>query len=460
MSSLSTSKPPPTGGILSTKSIIVVANILLMIMLNLTLPFEPDVVKGLSILIFISILWLTEALHVSLTALLVPILAIGFGVLPTPKAVSQFANPIIFMFLGGFALAAALNRQGLDTVIANKVVSSVKGSLMGATMMMFGATAFLSMWISNTATAAMMIPLSAGLLASVCINQHRATHTFVLLGIAYCASIGGMGTLVGSPPNAIAAAETGLTFVDWLWYGIPMVLLLLPAAIACLYFYLKPEMKFQVESQDIKLEWTPARKMTLAIFALTVLGWIFGQPLNKLLGGFAAFDTVVALTAIALLAITRCIDWDDLNRNTDWGVLLLFGGGLCLSGVLSATGTSVFLADHLSQLLAGVGPFWTILMLVTFVVFLTEVSSNTATTALLVPVFAGVAIEMGMSPVMTSAIIALSASCAFMLPVATPPNAIVYATGKVQQKDMLRAGLLLNLMCIAIISAVGYLFWR
>ncbi len=445
---------------MSRNALILLADIALLVVLNLTLPFEPDVVKGLSILTFVAILWLTEALHVSVTAVLIPLLAIGFGIFPTAKALSSFANPIIFLFLGGFALAAALSKQGLDRAIANKIVSAAKGSLAGATVVLFVATAFLSMWISNTATAAMMLPLSAGLLASVNEEKHRNTHVFVLLGIAYCASIGGIATLVGSPPNAIAAAEVGLDFMGWFRLGLPVTLVLLPAAILILYFYLRPKMDFAVDSHEVKIEWTRGRITTMAIFGLTVCCWILGKPINAMLGGLSSFDTVVALGAISLLAVTGSVEWKDIDRNTDWGVLMLFGGGLCLSAMISATGTSAFLAGHLSRFLAEAGVLMTILILVSFVVFLTEVSSNTATAALLVPVFAGVAVEMGMSPVMTSALIAVSASCAFMLPVATPPNAIVFATGKVKQSEMMRAGFVLNLACIAIISVFALIFWH
>lgn len=203
-------------------SMILIGNFLLFATLINTLPFESQVNTGLSILIFVAVLWLTEAIHVSITALLVPLLAVVFGVFNTPAALANFSNPIIFLFLGGFALAAALNKQELDKAIADKVLLIAKGKMSVAIFMLFGVSAGLSMWISNTATTAMMLPLVLGVMNKVDQREDRNTYVFVLLGIAYCASIGGIATLVGSPPNAIAAAEVGLSFTEWMALGLPI----------------------------------------------------------------------------------------------------------------------------------------------------------------------------------------------------------------------------------------------
>lgn len=197
-------------------SLIILADVALFFILFNTLPFEPNVVLGISMLAFIAVLWLTEALHVTVTAILVPIMAVLFGVFDTQAALNNFANSIIFLFLGGFALAAAMHRQGLDKVIADKVLIMARGKMSVAVFMLFGVTAGLSMWISNTATAAMMLPLVLGVLSKVDDDRGHSTYVFVLLGIAYSASIGGIATVVGSPPNAIAAAEVGLSFTDWM----------------------------------------------------------------------------------------------------------------------------------------------------------------------------------------------------------------------------------------------------
>ncbi|WIG78602.1 DASS family sodium-coupled anion symporter [Photobacterium damselae] len=445
--------------LINRNSLIFIADVILFVVLLNTLPFEKNVVIGLSILAFVAVLWLTEAIHVSITAVLVPLLAVGFGIFQTPQALSNFANPIIFLFLGGFALAAALHRQELDKAIADKVLMLAKGRMSVAVFMLFGVTAVLSMWISNTATAAMMLPLVLGVLNKVDAKQERNTYVFVLLGIAYCASIGGIATVVGSPPNAIAAAEVGLSFTGWMAFGLPVTMVLLPITVAILYFMLKPNLNHMFELDHKPVEWNHGKCMTLAIFALTVFLWIFSKPINAILGGFSKFDTLVALTAIVLLGVSRVVRWKDIEKSTDWGVLLLFGGGICLSNILKATGTSVFLAHSLSEFLAQAGLFFTILVVATFVVFLTEFASNTASAALLVPVFATIAEALGVSPVVLSALIAVAASCAFMLPVATPPNAIVFGSGHIKQSEMMKVGIYLNLACIIALTFFAWFFW-
>ncbi|MGI2911862.1 SLC13 family permease [Vibrio alginolyticus] len=440
-------------------SMILNANILLFIILFNTLPFEPQVVTGLSILVFVAILWLTEAIHVSITALLIPLLAVFLGVFNTQAALNNFSNSIIFLFLGGFALAAALHKQKLDQAIADKVLLLARGKMSVAVFMLFGVSAGLSMWISNTATAAMMLPLVLGVMTKLDAKKNHNTFLFVLLGIAYSASIGGIATLVGSPPNAIAAAEVGLSFTEWMKFGVPISLVLMPIAILVLYTMTKPDLSHKFDLDHQPVEWTNGKMITLAIFLLTVTLWIFSKPINAMLGGFAKFDTLVAIGAILLLGASRAVEWKDIEKTTDWGVLILFGGGICLSNVLKATGTSVFLAHSLSGFLEQAGILLTILAVIAFVVFLTEFASNTASAALLVPVFATIAEALGMSPVILSALIAVAASCAFMLPVATPPNAIVFGTGHIKQKEMMRIGFVLNIACIAALTLFAWLFW-
>ncbi|GAA3530757.1 DASS family sodium-coupled anion symporter [Zobellella aerophila] len=450
--------PPQKTSRIGIKGWILLADICLFATLLVVLPFEPDVNKGLSLLIFIAVLWLTEAIHITITALMVPLLAAVLGILTTGAALGNFANPIIFLFLGGFALAAAMHSQGLDKLIANRILQLANGRLSIAVLLMFLTTAFLSMWISNTATAAMMLPLALGLLSCLDQHQHRATYVFVLLGIAYSASIGGIATLVGSPPNAIAAAEVGLSFSDWMALGLPITLLLLPVAIVILYLLFRPRLNQRVELQQEEMRWTGKRKITLAIFALTVALWIFSSPVSAALGGLSAFDTLVALLAIVLIGLSRVAEWQHIAKHTDWGVLLLFGGGLTLSSVLRDTGTSLFLANYLAELLADASPFVILLAITAFVVFLTELASNTASAALLVPVFAAVAESLGLTPVMVASVIAVAASCAFMLPVATPPNAIVFGSGLIRQGQMMKAGFVLNLACIGILAGYFYIF--
>ena len=441
-------------------SVIFLADVALFVLMLNTLPFEPDVVVGLSLLTFIAILWLTEAIHVSITAVLVPLLAVGLGIFDTPQALGNFANPIIFLFLGGFALAAAMHRQELDKAIADKVLLLAKGHMAVAVLMLFGVTAVLSMWISNTATTAMMLPLVLGILNKVDAKREHGTYVFVLLGIAYCASIGGIATIVGSPPNAIAATEVGLSFTEWMALGLPVTLVLLPLVVALLYLMLRPNLKYTFEITHEPVKWDNAKLTTLVIFGITVFMWIFSKPLNAFLGGFSKFDSLVAMTAIVMLGISRVVEWKDIDKTTDWGVLLLFGGGICLSNVLKATGASVFLAHSLSGLLEQAGLFFVFLIVVAFVVFLTEFASNTASAALLVPIFVSIAEVLGISPVILSVLIGVAASCAFMLPVATPPNAIVFGSGHIKQREMMKVGVIVNIVCIVTLAIFAWLFWR
>ncbi len=449
----------PAEPLLDYKHLIILADIILFAVLKNTLPFDPQVVTGLSILLFVAILWLTEAIHVSITALLVPILAVVFDVFDTTKALSNFANPIIFLFMGGFALASALHAQQLDSAIANKVLQISGGRLSVAMLLLFAVSAGLSMWISNTATTAMMLPLVLGILSQLDPVKQRPTYIFALLGVAYSASIGGIATLVGSPPNAIAAAQTGLNFVGWMELAAPLAAILLPVAVLVLYWTVKPDLRYRFETDHTPLQWTPARIMTLVIFIFTALCWIFSGPINKMIGGLAKIDSIIAINAIILVAVFGVVRWRDIERTTDWGVLLLFGGGLCLSAVLKATGTSVFLANTIGDFLDSAGTLVALGVVVTFVVFLTEFASNTASAALLVPVFAAIAESLGVSPLVLSTVIAVSASCAFMLPVATPPNAIVFGSGHVEQSDMMRVGIRLNILCIVLITFYAWLFW-
>ncbi|MGL5783869.1 MAG: SLC13 family permease, partial [Plesiomonas shigelloides] len=398
-------------------------------------------------------------LHVTLTALLVPLVAVGLGLLDAPKALSSFADPIIFLFFGGFALATALHIQGLDRLIANRLMVLARGKMSTAVLLLFGVTAALSMWISNTATAAMMLPLALGILSKLDKEKDSRTFVFVLLGVAYSASIGGLGTLVGSPPNAIAAAQLGLDFAGWMKFGLPVMLVTMPVMMAVLYLVLRPNLKHVVSIETETMVWTPSRMITLSIFAVTVVCWIFSSQISAALGGIKQFDSLVALSAAVLIGATGVANWQQIQKNTEWGVLMLFGGGLTLSAVLKDSGASLVMANGMADIFGASHWFIIILAVAAFIIFLTEFTSNTASAALLVPVFATVAEALGMPPLLLTLVIGMGASFAFMLPVATPPNAIVFGTGLVRQRDMIRVGWWLNLVCILVISLFAWFVW-
>ena len=394
--------------------IIFILDIVLFFVLLKVLPYESKASAGLALLAFVAVLWLTEALHVTVTALLVPLLAIALDLVSTKQAL----------------------------------------------------VAFLSMWMSNTATAAMMLPLAMGILSQLDHEKEHNTYVFVLLGIAYSASIGGMGTLVGSPPNAIVASNLHLTFADWLWYGLPIMIILLPLMIGTLYIIFKPKLHINFEQSFERIEMNSVRVLTLVIFVVIALTWVFSGQINPLISGLlglqkniASFDSVVALLAAIVICSTGIASWKQIQESTDWGVLMLFGGGLTLSAVLKDSGASKILADSIVFMIEGQHFYLIGLLVATFIIFLTEFTSNTASAALLVPIFISIAQSLGMPEIGLALIIGLGASCAFMLPVATPPNAIVFGSGQVKQSEMVKAGFVLNLVCILVISTMGYLFW-
>lgn len=423
------------------------------------LPFDVSVNKGLALLFFVGTLWLTEAVHITVTAILAPVLAVLIGIpeFDTKKALASFADPIIYIFFGGFALATALHVQQLDKKIALWLISLSRGYLGVAVIMMFGVTAFLSMWISNTATTAMMLPLALGILTQIDRVKDRNTFVFVLLGIAYASSIGGLGTLVGSPPNAIAAKALGLDFAGWMKFGLPMMLVMMPVLLGVMYLVLKPQLNRKVDVAEVHIPWTLPRILTIIVFIATALSWIFGKKLGETFG-FSQPDTIVALLAAVSVLALGLVRWKEVSDNTDWGVLLLFGGGIALSNVMKASGASLVLGQQIANTFSSAPIFVVILVVAAFIIILTEFTSNTASAALLVPVFATIATQMGMPVEVMVMVIGIGASCAFMLPVATPPNAIVFGTGLIKQGEMLRIGAILNTTSIIIVTLWAYFF--
>lgn len=431
----------------------------------LFLPFDDRVNKGLAILVFAATLWLTEALDVTITAILIPILAALTGLMSTKNALIGFADANIFLFFGGFALAAAMHYQQLDKIIAQRILAIARGRFVLSLFFLFSTTAFLSMWMSNTATAAMMLPLAIGMLGHIDPQKDRNTFVFVLLGIAYSASIGGIGTLVGTPPNAIVATQLDISFAQWLQYGIPMVVVFMPLMIFTLYVTFKPKLDLTFDIDEDIVPMDRNKYLTLAIFVFIASCWIFSAYISPFVAWIfgvekiSNFDSIVAIFAVVLVVACGIIEWKQVQQNTDWGVLLLFGGGITLSVVLRDSGASKIMADGIVWLIKGRNIFLIALIVGAFIVFLTEFTSNTASAALLVPLFISIAESLGVPPLGLALIIAIGASCAFMLPVATPPNAIVFGTGHVKQREMLKAGVRLNVLCSIVIASVAYIFW-
>ena len=424
-----------------------------------------NVNKGLALLLFVAIMWFSEAVHITITALMIPVLAIVLGIgkfvasndvmkfepFKLSDALSGFANPTIYTFFGGFALASALHVQKLDKKIAIWIISLSRSNLLVASVGICLVTMALSMWISNTATAAMMLPLAVGILSQLDREKDRGTFVFILLGIAYSASIGGLGTIVGSPPNGIAAQELKMDFASWMNVGLPVMIILFPLMLITLYLIFKPNFSHKIQIENEEIPWTQKRILTICVFVVTAFAWIFAKKLSAIFG-FKVDDALVALSAAVVIVTIGIATWKDIAENTDWGVLYLFGGGLALSTILKNSDASLILGQMVGNIIGDAPMIVVVLIVAAFIIFLTEFTSNTASAALLVPVFATIAVSLNIPKEILVLIIGIGASCAFMLPAATPPNAIVYGTGFIKQKDMIKAGMVLNLISIAVVG--------
>ncbi|WP_394727061.1 SLC13 family permease [Altererythrobacter sp. GH1-8] len=431
--------------------------------------------------VMMAIWWATEAIPLPVTALL-PIIAFPLsGVMSIEDSTAPYANPIIFLFLGGFLVALAVERSELHRRIALLIFRLMGNSGKGLVAGFMLAAALLSMWISNTSTTLMLFPIAVSLALVVGETSpgltEKAKHDFeisLLLGLAYGASIGGVATLVGTPTNAFMVGflqseyNVEIPFAQWMMVGIPVSLLLLPLGWLLLTRFLFPvtfsssaETRAELQRRYEELGvMSKAEIRTAILFALLVVGWIFRESITNAVGLEGLSDAGVAMVA-ALLAFVipsgtdrqALVTWDDTKR-LPWGVLILFGGGLSLAAALSSSGLTLWLGQQMAPL-GVISPWLLVVALTSLVIFLTELTSNVATTATLLPVVAALAIELGVDPLMLVVPVTIAASCAFMLPVATPPNAIVFSNGSIQIREMMRAGFWLNIVAIGLVSAVA-----
>lgn len=424
--------------------------------------------------------WISEALPIPATALLPIILFPVLGVTDIAGATTPFANPLIYLFLGGFVIALGMERSGLHRRIALNIIRRVGTRPTAIVAGFMLAAAFLSMWVSNTATAMMMLPIALSIIALV-ENDGSGTERggnfalLLLLALAYACNIGGLATLIGTPPNALLAAflldnhGVEIGFAQWMLVGLPLVLLALPLVYLLLTRLLFPLRVQQLPGGEALIrrelehsgKMSRAEKQVAVIFALTAALWITRPLLEAGLPGLS--DTGIAIFgALLLFAIPVdwrrwrfVLHWRDTTR-LPWEVLILFGGGLSLAAGIGDSGLAEWIGAMFRQL-DGVSTIVLIVLVTTAVIFLTEVTSNTATAAAFLPILASVAVGMGLDPIVLAAPAAVAASCAFMLPVATPPNAIVYGSGRISIPQMARAGLAVNIAMIIVISCLMYL---
>lgn len=423
--------------------------------------FEDEKVNGaLAILIFTAILWITEAIPLAMTALLIPVLVIILKIAEPKEAFAEFSNPVIYLFMGGFVLAGALSAHSLDRLLAHKLLLLAKGNFYKSSILLMFATSLTACWVSNTSTAAMMIPLALGIVAITDSKKATAEAKFLLLGIAYAANIGGIVTMIASPPNAIGAALLDLSFSEWLVYGLPIFLITFPIMVLVLTLYFKPDRKMLVPTIALPGKRSPKRNALLTIFAITVLLWVFDGVLAPMLGIESSFSSLVAIFSMLLLFTFKVMTWEQILKSIRWEILLLFGGGLTLGYIVESTGLGSMLVNYVMELSQHVPLIVFLWLIVMGSIIMTEFMSNTASAALILPLLYTLAQASGINPMILVLPATIAASFGFMMPVGTPPNAMVYSSGFVPQKDMMKAGLGLNIIFSIVLTLFFYFFFR
>ena len=453
------------------------------------IPVEARYVAAVTLLM--AIFWVSEAVPLEVTALLPIVLFPLLGVLSIKEATTPYASPVIFLFLGGFIIAMSMQRWGLHRRIALSIINIVGTSPRRLVLGFMIATAFLSMWISNTATAMMMIPIAIAIIATVmpAVNtkldemneEQRDFAGCLVIAVAYAANIGGIATIIGSPPNGIFIAQMKvlfplaptIDFFTWMKFGVPFAAIFIPIVWLWLvkvpYRHLPDKLSHAKDIIKQEMEelgpMSRGEQWTLFVFLLTAFSWIFAS--TKVIGGttipgldqiFPGInDTVIAIFGALLLFVLPVdmkkgiftMNWEWAQK-IPWGILILFGGGLCLSAAFISSGLAKLIVDSFTML--SLLPIVAIVLIVAIAVsLLTEVSSNTAIASVMMPIMAVTAVSMGIHPYMLMLTAAVCASLAFMLPVATPPNAVAYGTGYIDMKTLFKSGWALNLM--------GVVFW-
>ncbi len=483
---------------------------------------------ALATMYFAGVLWVTGVLPLAVTALSIPILLTGFGVYPSlDEALSGFADHVIFLFIAGFMLANALQKYNIDRRIALYLMARMGTSPRWLILAVMIATAFLSMWVSNTATAAMMTPIALGVLTQIIGQDEIESRTerstdadpdlatdgglaeagdgftniqiAMLLGTAYAASVGGVGTLIGTPPNAILVSQLDailgyeIGFAEWLIVGLPIVIITLPLVWWILTYWLYPPQVDSVEAAREQAreylheegELGPRGRRVVYIFTITAVLWVVGgldrfiTPYlpdvwaTALFGGEGMsvlgvsghqgllYYVMVGLYAIPALVLADTMEWEELV-DIDWGVILLFGGGIALANGLADSGATQWIAETVFEELTGAPIVVVVGAVVLLIIFLTEMTSNTATATIIIPLLISIggafATTLGLSQLAAGIFLAVSgavaASYAFALPVATPPNAIVFGSGYLEQRHMMRAGIVLNLLMTIVLTGL------
>jgi solute carrier family 13 (sodium-dependent dicarboxylate transporter), member 2/3/5 len=482
------------GGIQQTMLFIAPLISLLIILFADLDPDNKKVTYMFAIAFLMAAWWITEAVPLAITALIPVALFPLLGVVDGKTVSALYFNHVIFLFIGGFLMAFAMERWNLHRRIALRILI-LFGVSPGRILMGFMlATSFLSMWMSNTATAMMMVPIAFSIILKLeeSIGKEKVGKYSIglLLAVAYSASIGGIATLVGTPPNLslvrissiIFPKMPEISFADWFIFALPVTILLFFAAWLLLYLMYRPKQSWEnITINDFRNEYKllgkakQEEKIVLVLFGVLVFLWIFRSEIviqslvipgwEKLFAhpGYINDGTVAILFALLLFIIPsktqkgeKLMNWETANK-IPWGIVLLFGGGFALAQGFVDSGLSVWFGSQLKGL-AGVNPIIITFAVVTMLALLTELTSNVATTEMILPILAGLAVAIKVNPILLMIPATLAASMAFMLPVATPPNAIIFGTNRIRIIDMVKAGFLLDAVSVFIITLVMY-FW-
>lgn len=428
--------------------------------------------------LWIAAWWITEAIPIPVTSLLPVILFPLTGAMPVQDTAASYSDPIIFLYIGGFIIAVAIEKWGLHRRIALNTIVRTGTNARHIILGFMIATAFVSMWISNTATTVMMLPIGAAIISQMQARQESEHFgKALMLAIAYSASLGGIATLIGTPTNLIFAAivretyQTEITFTQWMAVGLPVSLVLL---VLCWIYLTRIGFRFKDSTIHNGREEILKMKMALGkmsfeekavaiVFSITAISWMMRSlVLKKWIPGID--DSLIAVAGATLLFLipskqnkgSMLIDWKTAV-NIPWGIILLFGGGLALASGFQSSGLADWIGNQMT-LLQGMPLLLLIFILVIAVVLLSEIASNVATAAMILPILVALGVAIDVHPYILMVAATIAASCGFMLPVATPPNAVVFGSGYLRIRDMIRAGFWLDLICIVVVSVFVYVF--
>jgi sodium-dependent dicarboxylate transporter 2/3/5 len=433
----------------------------------------------IAVALWMVIWWITEAVSISVTALLPLVLFPVLNIMPIADVGANYGSPIIFLFFGGFVLALALEKVNLHKRIALNIIK-ITGTTPNKVVLGFMiATASLSMWISNTASTVVMLPIAMSVIDLLINDEDGYTKNdqffalSVMLGIAFSANAGGIATIIGTPPNSVMIGlleneyNIEISFLKWMTLGLPFSIILLIIAYLVLVKWMFPngQLKFNASRDVINSELkklgpvSGKEKMVLVIFGITVFLWIFRTLINKIFPGLGLSDTIISmLAAVSLFSVPYnirkgdfIIKWNDTQKLA-WGILILFGGGLALAKGMSVSGIVAIVSNAIAT--SEITILFTASLLILLMLFMTELMSNVALVAVLAPVVAGIAIGLEIPIVYLLIPVTIASSCAFMLPMATPPNAIVFASGYIKVHQMAKVGIILNLISVLLLILV------